>query len=108
MTTKPTLLSPATIEALHGNLPDICIEFFGKVSGMSAALNRSTNPVKAAMTMLARERTQEMLEEHIVRTRMAPLPQLPEAVGELLHKYRKVLRDPEEEDKYYGDTNPEE
>jgi hypothetical protein len=50
---KPSLLVPEAMRALReANFPLLLVEFFGKVSGMSKALNNSKNPAAAAHTMM--------------------------------------------------------
>jgi hypothetical protein len=68
MTKKPSLLLPETIMILREcQLDPLLSEFFGTVSGMAQALNKSTNAYKAACTMLDRPRTIEMLAAFLDR-----------------------------------------
>ncbi len=88
-------------------LPAVCIQFFDHYSYCAAAISRSKNPVKAAMTLLAKENIQEELQKFVlrVRARQAAKPVLPDEILPLLRglgvdtsePYHEV-EDPEDSD----------
>jgi hypothetical protein len=110
---KPTLLEPEVIKTLRAAaFPPILIEFFGKVSGMSYALNNSTNPVAAAKTMM---KNPEMIKPknkksfaqmfrdflHAKALRMEQTnagPEIPRAIEDIMEDYAHVNSDMTEED----------
>jgi len=77
-------------------IPAVCIQFFDHYSYCAAAISRSKNPVKAAITLLAKENIQEELEKFVlrVRTRQASKPVLPEEILPLLRSLGVDPNDP--------------
>jgi hypothetical protein len=66
MWTPKSLLHPDTLLALkQAEFPPTKIEFLGWLSYNAAALNNSRNPVKAAHTLLGKEKNVEMLKKFI-------------------------------------------
>jgi hypothetical protein len=64
MWTPTQLLAEDTVKALQmGGFPPLQIEFLGWLSGYAQALNNSTNPVKAAHTILSKPKSEEMWEK---------------------------------------------
>src|SRR5258708_34644426 len=99
---KPSLLEPATIQALERAVfQPLIIEFFGQISGMAFALNNSTNPVAAANTMMKnpdvckpknKKSFSQMFEEFLARKRKRAAEQkceLPDELDILIDEHRR-------------------
>jgi len=95
------LKQSAKEELLAARIPAVCIQFFDHYSYCAAAISRSRNPVKAAMTLLDKENIREELEKFIIRTRHKEKPKLPE---EILPMLRGLGVDPHEQ---YQDDTPD-
>jgi hypothetical protein len=95
------LKQSAKEELLAAKIPAVCVEFFDHYSYCAAAISRSRNPVKAAMTLLEKENIREELEKFIIRTRHKEKPKLPEAILPML---RNLGVDPHEQ---YVEPDPE-
>jgi len=93
-----SLLSPNSLAALRESYyapahPELVIEFLGDMSYCAKAINNSKNPKKAAATLLAKESIQATFEKWIYR-KTHPNErevEVPEAITEIMWKYRKLL-----------------
>ena len=62
------LLHDEVVLALReARFSETMIEYLGWLSGTASALNRSRNPVRAAHTILAGEKTEKMVEKFMAR-----------------------------------------
>ena len=118
MWTPKQLLQPRVVSLLRQSehFCEEIIEFLGWNSGRARSLNRSGNPVAAALTMLRdstpeddNSKTHEWLEKFFDRKRNSLRPDTPhshETVGKMLQKFSKFKQsyepayDQEEVDSY--------
>lgn len=92
MWTPKQLLYDETVDKLrHGGFSEMEIEFLGWLSKFAFALNNSKNPVKAAITIFAKESAQQMIEVYMKNKKDAVAPKTDDETAEAARKNRKAL-----------------
>jgi hypothetical protein len=74
---KQLLNDEVVLTLLEAGFSDNQIQFLGWLNGMASALNNSTNPAKAAHTMLTREKVVKQAEKFLQKKKESVAPPKP-------------------------------
>lgn len=77
MWTPKQLLTDEAVDALRqGGFSEATIECLGWYNGIASAISNSNNPVKAAHTILSKERTKTMVDAFIAKKKESVAPKV--------------------------------